>query len=130
MCILETDSEILYSLMTKCGMAKNDNKSLLKVFKCSGPHRPPQQRGKYTIQLHRQNNIDIYREISLHSLSSNCYTSVLGKRLAWWAEENDKLSDAQAGFRQGHSTTSHIFTLSVTVEKSPLESSVCVKCTA
>ena len=49
---------------------------------------------------------------------SKCYTSVLNKRLVTWAEENGKLSEAQAGFRQGYSATDHIFTLNAIVEKS------------
>ena len=54
-----------------------------------------------------KNNTDNYRGISLLSLISKCYTSVLNKRLLSWAEENDKMSDAQAGFRQGYSTTAN-----------------------
>ena len=68
------------------------------------------------------NNTDQNREISLLSLISKCYTSVLDKRLVSWAEENGKFSDTQAGFRQGLSvemlstTTNHIFTLKDIVE--------------
>ena len=40
------------------------------------------------------------------------------ERLVTWAEENGKLSEAQAGFRQSFSTTDHIFTLNAIVEKS------------
>ena len=65
-----------------------------------------------------KNNTDNYRGISLLSLISKCYTSVLNKRLLSWAEENDKMSDAQAGFRQGYSTIGHMFTLNAIVEKS------------
>ena len=63
-----------------------------------------------------KNNTDNYRGISLLSFISKCYTSVLNKRLVSWAEENDKSSDAQAGFRQGYSTTGHIDTLNAIVE--------------
>ena len=38
-----------------------------------------------------KNNTDNYRGISLLSLISKCYTSVLNKRLVSWAEENDLL---------------------------------------
>ena len=65
----------------------------------------------------KENITDSYKGISLLSLISKCYTSVLNKRLVTWAEENGKLSVAQAGFRQGYSTTDHIFTLNAIVEK-------------
>ena len=42
---------------------------------------------------------------------AKCYTSLLSKRQVSWEEENDKLSEAQAGFRQGYSRNDHIFTL-------------------
>ena len=41
-----------------------------------------------------KNNTDNYTGISLLSLISKCYTSVLNKRLVSRAGENDKLSDA------------------------------------
>ena len=65
-----------------------------------------------------ENIIDNYRGIPLLSLISKCYTSVLNKRLVTCAEENEKLSEAQTGFRQGYSTTDHIFTLNAVLEKS------------
>ena len=68
----------------------------------------------------KENITDNYRGISLLSLISKCYTSVLNKRLVTCAEENGKLSEAQAGFRQGYSTTDHIFTLNAIVEKKPI----------
>jgi len=60
---------------------------------------------------------DNYRGISLLSIMSKCYTSVLNKRLMKWIEFNCKLSESQAGFRKGYSTFDHIFTLSAIVEK-------------
>ena len=65
-----------------------------------------------------KNNTNNCRGISLLSLICKCYTSALNKRVISWAEGNDKLSDAQAGFRQGYSTTDHNFTLGANVEKS------------
>ena len=64
-----------------------------------------------------KNNTYNYRGISVLSLFSKCYTSVLNKRLVSRAEGNDKLSVAQAGFRQGYSTTDSIVTLNAIVEK-------------
>jgi len=60
---------------------------------------------------------DNYRGISLLSLLSKCYTSVLNKRLVTWIEKNEKIAGEQAGFRKGYSTVDHIFTLNAIVEK-------------
>ena len=65
-----------------------------------------------------ENITNNYRGISLLSLLSKYYTSGLNKRLVTWAEENGRLSEAQAGFRQSYSMTDHIFTLNTIVEKS------------
>ena len=54
---------------------------------------------------------DNYRGISLLSVISKIFTSILNKRLYKWAEENNKISEEQAGFRKSYSTTDHIFTL-------------------
>jgi hypothetical protein len=58
-----------------------------------------------------------YRGISLLSLISKCYTFILNKRLVHWIEANNKLTESQAGFRKGYSTTDHIFTLNAIIEK-------------
>jgi len=58
-----------------------------------------------------------YRGVSLLSLVSKCYTLVLNKRLVEWTEDYSKLTESQAGFRKGYSTTDHIFTLNAIVEK-------------
>lgn len=60
---------------------------------------------------------DNYRGVSLLSLLSKCYTAVLNKRLVNWVEKYDKLTESQAGFRRGYSTSDHIFTLNAIVEK-------------
>ena len=57
---------------------------------------------------HDPNN---YRGISLLSITSKLYTSILNRRLYSWAEDNNKISTEQAGFRRGYSTIDHIFTL-------------------
>ena len=58
-----------------------------------------------------------YRGVSLLSLVSKCYTSILNKRLVKWVEDNNKISEGQAGFRRGYSTTDHIFTLKAAIDK-------------
>lgn len=64
-----------------------------------------------------KNETNNYRGVSLLSLVSKCYTAVLNKRLVNWIDVNEKLTEAQAGFRKGYSTFDHIFTLNAIVEK-------------
>ena len=48
---------------------------------------------------------DNYRGISLLSIVSQVFTSILNKRLTTWAEETEeKMCKEQAGFREGYST--------------------------
>lgn len=58
-----------------------------------------------------ENLPDNYRGISLLSIVGKVFTAVLNKRLYLWAEDEDKISAEQAGFRKGYSTIDHIFTL-------------------
>ena len=64
---------------------------------------------------------DSYRGISLLSIVSKVFTAILNKRLHAWAENEEKISKEQAGFRKGCSTIDHIFTL-ITMVKSKLDS--------
>lgn len=52
-----------------------------------------------------------YRGISLLSIVSKIFTSILNKRLYNWAEDGNKIGREQAGFRRNHSTIDHIYTL-------------------
>lgn len=61
---------------------------------------------------------DNYRGVSLLSLMSKCFTSVLNKRLVMWVEKHKILTESQAGFRKDYSTADHIFTLNAIVERS------------
>ena len=54
---------------------------------------------------------DNYRGISLLSIPSKILTAILNKRLYNWAEEHNKISSEQAGFRRNYSTVDHIYTL-------------------
>ena len=63
------------------------------------------------------NIVDNYRGVSLLSTVSKCYTSILNKRLYEWLEQNHKIGESQAGFRKGHSTIDHIFTLNAVIQK-------------
>ena len=52
-----------------------------------------------------------YRGISLLNILSKVYTSMLTERIYSWSEKEGKIVNEQAGFRKGHSTIDHIFTL-------------------
>ena len=52
---------------------------------------------------------DNFRAITLSSYMSKLFTSILNNRIYSWAEEHDKLSDAQFGFRKERSTVDAIF---------------------
>ena len=56
-------------------------------------------------------NPDNYRGISLLSVISKVFTSILNKRLYKWAEDEQKICEEQTGFRKHYSTTDHIYTL-------------------
>ena len=52
-----------------------------------------------------------YRGISLLSVTSKVFSSIINTRLYNWAETNQKINEEQAGFRKNYSTIDHIFTL-------------------
>ena len=49
-----------------------------------------------------------YRGISLLSVISKFFTSILNSRLYQWAENEEKICEEQAGFRKGYSTIDHV----------------------
>ena len=57
-----------------------------------------------------------YRGISLLSVASKCYTTVLRNRLTKCMDDHEKVVEAQAGFRKGYSTIDHIYTLSAVID--------------
>ena len=72
------------------------------------------------VPIHKKGDIhlvDNYRGVSLLSIVSKCYTSILNTRLYNWLEENDKIVEMQAGFRRNYSTTDQIFNLYATAQK-------------
>jgi hypothetical protein len=58
------------------------------------------------------NDINNYRGITLTSIFSKFFSTMLDARLRKWAEQNNLLSEFQFGFRKGRSTVDCIFTLS------------------
>ena len=66
------------------------------------------------IPIHKKGSkliLDNYRGISLLSVTSKVFTSIINNRLYTWMEENMKICEEQAGFRRHFSTIDHIFTL-------------------
>lgn len=61
-------------------------------------------------------DVDNYRAITLVSCFGKLFTSLLNSRLTDMLEGNRVISEAQAGFRAGHSTIDHIFALKSIVE--------------
>ena len=64
--------------------------------------------------MHREGDANIpdnYRGIALTGVWSKVYTHILNKRLARWAEQEEKNLEQKAGFIVGYSTVDHIFTL-------------------
>jgi len=60
---------------------------------------------------------DNYRGISLTSIFSQVFTSILADRLRHWAETNDLIVEEQAGFRKGYSTVDNIFVLHSIIQR-------------
>ena len=72
------------------------------------------------VPIHKKGDIhlaDNYRGVSLLSIVSKCYTSILNTRLYNWLEENDKIVEMQVGFRRNYSTTDQIFNLYAVAQK-------------
>uniref|UniRef100_UPI003AF6F7D4 RNA-directed DNA polymerase n=1 Tax=Thiolapillus sp. TaxID=2017437 RepID=UPI003AF6F7D4 len=81
---------------------------------------PEQWTRSVIVPLFKKGDKDIpnnYRGISLLSVASKCYTTVLRNRLTKWMDDHEKVVEAQAGFRKGYSTIDHIYTLSAVIEK-------------
>jgi hypothetical protein len=62
-------------------------------------------------------NADNYRGITLLSIFSKVYISILNKRITKWVTDNTILNESQAGFRKGYTTTDNIFTLCAIIQK-------------
>ena len=66
------------------------------------------------IPLHKngcKNDVNNYRGITLVSCFSKLFTTILNKRIESFCEKNNKLSDAQFGFRKGCSRVDTVFVL-------------------
>jgi hypothetical protein len=94
---------------------------LVKLFNAiffSGTY-PKEWSKAIIIPIHKKGdreNVDNYRGISLLSIMSKCYTTILNTRLYDWLEDNNMISDSQAGFRKGYSAVDQIFNLYAVVQ--------------
>ena len=72
------------------------------------------------IPLHKKGStkdVNNYRGITLISCLAKLFTSILNKRLSLWCESNNVISDAQFGFKKGHSTIDAIFVLQSIIQE-------------
>ena len=63
------------------------------------------------------NDCNNYRGISLSSSLSKLFTTLLQKRLQKFVDDNNLLTDYQAGFRPDHHTVDHLYTLKTLINK-------------
>ena len=71
------------------------------------------------IPIHKKGdkaNPDNYRGITLLSCFGKLFTSVLNNRLYKFLEQNELLSEVQAGFRKGYSTAEQVFNLKCLID--------------
>ena len=69
-----------------------------------------------------------YRGISIGPVLAKLYALVLEARLTGWAEGQGVRAKSQAGFRRGHRTTDHIYTLQTLFDKSKAKQSALYCC--
>lgn len=58
-----------------------------------------------------EDEVKNYREVALLDSGYKLYALILTKRLKGWLEENNKLGESQAGFRERRDTRDHVFVL-------------------
>ena len=71
------------------------------------------------IPLHKKGDrcdVNNYRGITLVSCLSKLFTSILNKRIVFYCENNNIISDSQFGFRKGKSTVDALFILHTIVQ--------------
>ena len=88
------------------------HKLFMRLYETS--YYPREWAKSIIIPIHKKGNkllLDNYRGISLLSVTSKLFTSIINNRLYTWMEENMKICEEQAGFRRQFSTIDHIYTL-------------------
>ena len=63
------------------------------------------------------NSPDNYRRISLLNIFSKIYTSIISRRVTFYTNIYNKISESQAGFREGYSTIDNAFILYSLIHK-------------
>ena len=72
------------------------------------------------VPLHKKGDKNLasnYRGISLLNIFGKLYTSVLNRRLTFFLNVFDKITECQAGFRHGYSTIDNAFILQAVIDK-------------
>lgn len=72
------------------------------------------------IPIHKKgdiNSADNYRGISLLDIFGKIYTSILNRRLTFFVNMYNKITESQAGFREGYSTIDNAFILMSLIQK-------------
>ena len=67
---------------------------------------------------------DNYRGISLLNICSKLYSFVFNKQITKWIDDDEIIGEEQAGFREDHSTSDHIFTLLALIQTQLLRHSM------
>ena len=101
-------------------MIKNMPESMFKIFTnllnamYSTSHYPTSWKQTIILPIFKKGDPTIpdnYRGISITSILSKVFMSILTDRLSSWAEDNNIIVEEQAGFRRGYSTVDNIFVL-------------------
>ena len=79
--------------------------------------RPLQNFQNEILKKGNVNDPNNYRGISLTDVLNKTFTGILNDRIYKYCIENNKVDEAQAGFRKGYNTTDNIFTLHAMVQK-------------
>ena len=80
---------------------------------------PDQWRDGIIIPLHKKGDkqdVQNYRGITLLSCLSNLFTGILNNRMTTFCNKYSSISDAQFGFKKGHSTVDAIFCLNTIIQ--------------
>jgi len=80
---------------------------------------PDQWREGIIVPLHKKgdkSDVGNYRGITLLSCLSKLFTSILNERIVAYCEKYNCISDAQFGFKKGHSTIDAIFSLHTIIQ--------------
>ena len=71
------------------------------------------------VPIHKKGDVNSpnnYRGISLLHVFGKIYISVLNRRITFYVNIYDKIAEAEAGFREGYSTTDNAFILSTCIQ--------------